>query len=271
MKFQAVIHLRDRTAFTLIELLVVIAVIGILLSIMLPSLGRARMTARQVSCLSNVRQITLSFVTYGNDAKDVLPPLSDTQPTGNPIPRAASGRHWYEYLGENEYIPAGESQFVESRGYITGAWRCAMVTDDQINPDGSYGWGGGYGVQSLRTFRYATYRNIYSQPKRRGGPKLYRYNGIKKLWLVGDTGRPDGYNGNWRTWVGTYTPDSNNTPLFEPDASGPNHNQPAARHPDGKVNVGFFDGHAESLEYQLLNVPINENRYFPTEQEANRL
>jgi prepilin-type N-terminal cleavage/methylation domain-containing protein/prepilin-type processing-associated H-X9-DG protein len=62
-----------RRAFTLVELLVVIGIIALLISILLPSLNRARENAKQVQCLSNLRQISLALVMYTQGNKDLLP------------------------------------------------------------------------------------------------------------------------------------------------------------------------------------------------------
>ncbi len=62
-----------RRAFTLIELLVVIAIIGMLISILLPALGQARKTARQLKCSTNIRSMVQSFIVFAHNHQDNYP------------------------------------------------------------------------------------------------------------------------------------------------------------------------------------------------------
>ena len=69
------------SGFTLIELLVVITIIAILAAILLPSLRTARDKAKQVACVSNLKQIGIALNVYANDFNGLIPPLN----TGDPI------------------------------------------------------------------------------------------------------------------------------------------------------------------------------------------
>ena len=58
---------RIKHAFSLIELLVVIAIIAILLSLLFPALGRAKLRVREGHCLGNMRKIAMGVGLYVGD------------------------------------------------------------------------------------------------------------------------------------------------------------------------------------------------------------
>lgn len=64
---------RDRSAFTLLEVLLVVGGIALLISILMPSLAKAREQARSAQCLSNLKQMGTSTVMYTVDNRSYLP------------------------------------------------------------------------------------------------------------------------------------------------------------------------------------------------------
>lgn len=80
---------KQNRAFTLIELLVVIAIIAILAAILFPVFAQAREKARAISCLSNIKQVSLGVLMYVQDYDETYPEyfynLSVQPPTDPPF------------------------------------------------------------------------------------------------------------------------------------------------------------------------------------------
>jgi prepilin-type N-terminal cleavage/methylation domain-containing protein len=93
-------------AFTLVELLVVISIIALLIAILLPALGAARASSREMQCLSNLKQWGIMFHAYATDHKDA--PISSWQTVGNDPSIPGAGQHWYvqlrDYAGDESLV-----------------------------------------------------------------------------------------------------------------------------------------------------------------------
>src|SRR5258706_15109303 len=70
---RGVFRLRVKRAFTLIELLTVIAIIAVLAGLLFPVFAAARGKAREITCVSNLRQIGLAIKMYTQDYDELYP------------------------------------------------------------------------------------------------------------------------------------------------------------------------------------------------------
>ncbi|MBP7748010.1 MAG: prepilin-type N-terminal cleavage/methylation domain-containing protein [Phycisphaerae bacterium] len=117
---------RNGGAFTLIELLVVVAIIALLISILLPALGRARENTKTTMCTSNMRQAGIAFQFYGQDHRDQPPPNRATTDTpGKPLgtPPLYQDMDWWYYAHMlPRYIPGRKNS--QTNAAFTGVFQC---------------------------------------------------------------------------------------------------------------------------------------------------
>src|SRR3954449_5909320 len=99
MKFTSHGKKRRRGAFTLVELLVVIGIIALLISILLPSLSRAREAANQVTCQSQEKQIVMGMILHASEHKGYMPLVGAIGPGTSPAAVEDPSQERYDYYG----------------------------------------------------------------------------------------------------------------------------------------------------------------------------
>ena len=97
---QSAIRNPQSRAFTLIELLVVIAIISLLVSILLPSLSKARVLAERVVCASNERSLGLGFTMYHLDYNGWIPEIREIGGSGVPPEFFWADKLYNEYIDD---------------------------------------------------------------------------------------------------------------------------------------------------------------------------
>lgn len=236
--------------FTLIELLVVVAIIGILASMLLPSLARARDRAKTAVCKSNQKQIGIAAVTYPDDHDGVL---------------VMAGYSWANILGSENYlnaprVDAFDGSTLDKEININSIFYCPTGLSDKISQHAKSGF-----------WNYINHTE--TQRPWRSGNTNFGLGGYD-VWygIVGGTGPTDTEATNWRlnTWRRSNSTDTNwakinllpftSQSLMLHDGTHHMHTYSgtggriASRHNDAKyTNSLFYDGHVQIYSFSTLN------------------
>lgn len=221
-------------AFTLIELLVVVAIIALLMAILMPSLGRARESAKAVQCSSNMRQVGVASLMYAEENRGYVLLKQDEGDWGNSC--------WHEILHKWDapYLPNPAKvmscpsrlmRFPHTLGYKTADYTAYN----------QWKWFQVYGCRTMIDDIPSTYRQpgaqwnklfIRIQSVENPGSYLHLSDSIIVMWDLPfyDIGL------NYYTY-------QNNGGLF-------------MAHREGVANAWFIDGHAEAVTGKQIRTAV---------------
>ncbi len=240
-----------RHGFTLIELLVVIAIIAILAAILFPVFAQAREKARQTSCLSNTKQLTLGLLMYVQDYDETWPRNDECVNNGTvalpgalPTAIGCSGpfgdrvNHYHWWYWTYPYTKNIEIMFCPSRKGLL----------DQPNwTQNSEIFGAGYSLNLALTGALNTYKNNPGQFRNSWtGGTLAGVNAPAEAMLVMETYNPavGSYLVNQGNGVSTAYPLATREYWQNLMKPGGVIKQQFAPHAGG-LNVAYTDGHSK--------------------------
>jgi prepilin-type N-terminal cleavage/methylation domain-containing protein len=254
---------KRKTAFTLIELLVVVAIIALLISILLPSLSRARELSKRTICAANLRGIGQACKVYSNDNEDYWPiawPYNIAPTQVVPIAQFDTTNS----IGKPELRDRTQPKItttacfwllVQGGGVSTKQFVCPSsgdVTDSTTTLDAYKDF------SSDQSVSYG-YQWPWAQEPSSTAPRpglAYAYEGRdSNMALTADRG-PFGTAGGYDTTQGepeACTFDDNSSPSFWSKFNSANHQR------EGQ-NVGYQDAHVEFQKRPIAGVN-NENIY----------
>ena len=219
--------------FTLIELLVVIAIIAILAAMLLPALSKAREKARQASCLSNCKQLSLAIMMYTGDYDDRLPCGYHNQSPSTARP------YWFSLLTGGGYLSD------------TKAAICPSATISKSSYSGR-GYGctftvlGNAQYYALNTFPKPSYTSTLADAVVIT-PETQTYTD-PTTWIPTTTAV------HWQ-WITPTTLTGTGSYLSSTDTAEDYRRRAVPRHNNG-MNAAFLDGHAQWLNWREFYGPV---------------